>query len=225
VRHHQVFAAIGRIFGQQAGKPAEGSIGEGGEKAVDELVDQSIGKPIGEVVGKAVGNAAGEATGKRVAEAVRSAINNALVEEFSDRPVPLDEKKTTGPGLWLGTVGTSVRASATPDDWPEDLPVDARAKHLLAWLASAFPKYAGHWVAYPDLKVLLFPRYQREYGCRRPLDSVIRGMNRVTVSRKRDHLDRDGKRRTVKEYLVPKPRAAVVDLEEEKRKRVGVASV
>jgi hypothetical protein len=74
-------------------------------------------------------------------------------------------------------------------------------------------------VAYADLRDHLFPRFQTQTGCKRSLGSVVRGLNEITDVNSRDDLDRDGKRRTVKEYLVPDPGAAVMEFEEEKRKR------
>jgi hypothetical protein len=107
----------------------------------------------------------------------------------------------------------------TPDERPEEPPAKARAEQLLAWLASTYPEYAGKWVRYPDLRDHLFPRFQAQTGCKRSLDSIVRGLNEITAVNGREYLDRDGKRRHVTEHLLPDPAAAVVQLEEERRKR------
>jgi hypothetical protein len=118
------------------------------------------------------------------------------------------------PELHLEVIGSSVRVTAGTSARPEEPPAKKRAEELLAWLAATYPPYAGRYVAHADLEEHLWPQFQAATGCKRSLASVVRGLNKATDTRDRDYIDPgDGRRRIVKEYLVPRPAAAVVDIE------------
>jgi hypothetical protein len=161
-------------------------------QAAGDPVDLLLGKPIGEMAGNLVSQAIDEPTGQRVSEAAHKPVDDALA-----RSPP-----TRRDGLFVMKVGESIRLSHGP--LREEPPAEAIAKHLLAWFGAEFPASAGRWVAYTDLRDHVYPRFQAETGIRRTLGSVLRGLNKVTEVRSRDYTDHEsGKRKTLKEYLVP----------------------
>jgi hypothetical protein len=163
--------------------------------------------------GRAVGDPAGPSHEKSIREAVGKLVAQSI-DESTGQPVAKAVRPAAGEGLRIMRVGDSIRLSGAQDDLPEEPPADASAQHLLAWLAAGLPATSGAWVAYPDLRDHLYPRFQAETGLRRSLGSVLRGLNKVTRTRDREYTDRQtGKRKTLKEYLVPAPAAAIVDLE------------
>jgi hypothetical protein len=183
-------------------------------QAAGDPADLSLGKPISEAVGKLVAQTIDEPTGQRVGEAVHKAVDDVLAQDNASTLI------TRRDGLFVMNVRDSIRLSGPHGPLAEEPPTDAMAKYLLAWLAAEFPATAGRWVAYPDLRDHVYPRFQAQTGLKRSLGSVLRGLNKVTKARNREYTDhRSGERKTLKEYLVPDPAAAVVELADEKRKR------